>query len=185
MVGTGASALSSVLGKALSETGRGADRLKLSAYGIGSADIAKQLKSLNAMGVQIDDASQIPIINTLKESEALGLINAGDDIVKNASNVKDYYTKIAKNEIDPLISRADKFVAPDKNFNFDKTLNYIDTLSGSKRASGKDRITRARRSREPTRQIGGHAFFSSKGKDRIKLFGQGRSKYRRRGCRCD
>ena len=69
-IGTGASMLSSVVGKALTETARNSDRLKLSAYGIGNADITKQVKKLGDNVLNVDDVSDLPLVQTLKKAES-------------------------------------------------------------------------------------------------------------------
>lgn len=129
-VGTGASALGTVLGRSLEATGRAADRMKLSAYNVGYADLAKQIKKMD--GATFNDASQLPIVQTLNRAESQGIINAGNDLVKNAKNIAEYQKGLAKS-IATVIAQADDVVPPDKTFGWNNTLNYIDSLQGTAR----------------------------------------------------
>jgi hypothetical protein len=104
--------------------------MKLSAYGIGYADLAKQIKKMD--GATFDDASQLPIVQTLMRAESQGLVNAGDDLVKNAKNIAEYQKGLAKS-LSTVISEADDVVPLSKEFSWNNTLNYIDSLQGTAR----------------------------------------------------
>lgn len=130
-VGTGFSALASVLGKGMTEVARNANRLKLSAFGIGQSDIASQVKKLTGMGAQIGkSADDIPLVKTLTRAEDQGIINAGDDIVTNANNVRTAQDGIAT-KLNDIIVEADKVGKPRVDFGLKNTIKYIEGLSGT------------------------------------------------------
>lgn len=129
-LGAGLSALGSVVGKGLTETARGADRLKLSAYGIGSADIAKQIRKLGDEAAELGDASQIPLVKTLNKAEKEGLIDAGNDIITNAGNVSKKQKDLG-GKLSSLLAKADEVSAPSANFEFNNLNQYIDGLAGT------------------------------------------------------
>lgn len=130
-VGTGFSALASVLGKGMTEVARNANRLKLSAFGIGQSDIASQVKKLTGMGAQIGkSADDIPLVKTLTRAEDQGIINAGDDIVTNANSVRTAQDGIAT-KLNDIIVEADKVGKPRVDFGLKNTIKYIEGLSGT------------------------------------------------------
>ncbi len=137
VVGSGASALGSILGKTFGMAGREADRLKLSAYGIGNSAISQQLKKLKAADVGIQSASDVPILSTLKTAERLGLVDAGEDALANSAAVQTYKKGIGA-QVGNLIDDADKVVAPSKNFKWDELGKYIKSLSGDARTQAEN-----------------------------------------------
>jgi len=128
-IGTGLSAAASVGGKAIEDIGRGANRLKLSAYGIGSADISRQLKKLNDKSF-IPTADDIPLVKTLNAAESLGIVDAGNDIIQNANNVSKARTAVF-NQLKPILEEADAVSAPRVDFDLKHTLDFIEGLAGS------------------------------------------------------
>ena len=129
-IGSGGSAISSVFGSALEKTARNADRFKLSAYGVGSADISKQLRKLGDEAAYLGDAGQIPLVKTLAKAEAEGLINAGDDLLTNAGRVAKKQDLLG-NKLSGILDYADDAIAPNKNFSIKHTTDYIEGLSGT------------------------------------------------------
>lgn len=136
-IGTGASMLSSVVGKALTETARNSDRLKLSAYGIGNADITKQVKKLGDNVLNVDDVSDLPLVQTLKKAESKGLINAGNDMLENAQNISKRQNVLG-NSISTLIKEADAVTPANKTYSTKTVENYIDQFSGTAREKAQE-----------------------------------------------
>lgn len=128
VLGGGLSALGSVAGNVLEKTGRAADRMKTSAYGIGYADMAKQLRKMD--DAVFDDAADIPLVKTLNAAEKKGLINAGADLVENAKSLNEEQAKLAS-RITTVIGQADEVVEPNRMFDIPNTLNYVESLSGT------------------------------------------------------
>ena len=130
ILGGAFSSLFSTVGSALEKTGRNADRLKLSAYNIGNADVAKQLKKLGGEVDNLGNAKNIPVVNTVAKAEREGLINAGDDILSNVKNVATKQDLIGK-QVGNIISQADNVIAPSKSFQTNATDKYINSLTGT------------------------------------------------------
>jgi hypothetical protein len=139
LLGVGLSAAGSVAGNVLQKTARGSERLKLSAYGIGSADIARQLKKLDSQGISVADASDVPLLKTLDRAEKQGLINAGDDILKNARGVADKQDELAKS-LRGVLNTADPIIPADKNFPLPNTTKFLESLSGKARKVADDAV---------------------------------------------
>jgi len=137
VIGSGLSALGSVAGNVVESTARGADRMKLSAFGIGSADLARQIKKLEAAGVQAGSAADIPIVQTLHRAESQGLVKVGNDVLENAKNVGDKQRGLA-HDLGILLKQADTVVKPDINFQMKNTIAYLDGISGTAREAAED-----------------------------------------------
>lgn len=133
-MGTAASMLSSVVGNTLQKTAINKDRLKLSAYGIGNADIARQFKKLGDEAVDIGDSTQIPIVKTLAKAENNKLINAGNDILENAKNI-DSAQNVIGGKVSNILKEADNAIPNDPSFGLDNTIKYIEKLSGTSRTA--------------------------------------------------
>lgn len=130
VLGTGLSAAGSVIGKVFQDTARNADRLKLSAYGIGAADIAKQLRKLGDNAENLGSASNIPLVKTLQSAEQSGIVSASNDLLENAKNIRSVQTELSK-KLSGLLSEADEVVPANPNFEWNNTLDYINGLSGT------------------------------------------------------
>ena len=128
-LGTGLSALSSVIGKTVGNTAREANRLKLSAYGIGAADVNRQLKKMGDDVVSLGYADDIPIVQTLAKVEKEGLVEAGNDIITNAKNLHAKQGILGSN-LSTLLGEADAVVTPKMDFGLDNTIKYIEQFSG-------------------------------------------------------
>lgn len=129
-VGTAGSVIGSIAGKALSETARQADRLKLSAYGITNAQLTKQLRDLKAAGVNVKSVDEIPLLNTLKAMEQSGVISAADDVLTNASKVKGVRDDLGI-KLHEYVQELDKVIPAEKDWGWGQTLKEIDGLSGA------------------------------------------------------
>lgn len=138
IVGTGASALGSVVGKGLTETVRNANRLKLSAFGIGAADLGRQVKKLEGAGATFsDNADDLPLVKTLTAAEGAGIINASDDVIKNANNIGSVQDNIMA-ELRPILKMGDSVSKPFPEFTNQNTTKYINRLSGTARESAEE-----------------------------------------------
>lgn len=136
-LGTGISAISTVLGRGLEKTGLNADRLKLSAFGIGAADINKQVKKLGGDIADIADGGNLPIVDILNRAEKSGIIDAGKDVLDNYKGVVSTQGAIAS-ELRNTLEMADSVIPPKKDFGWGSTFKYIDSLSGTARAKAED-----------------------------------------------
>jgi hypothetical protein len=121
--------LSSVIGKTAEAAGKNADKLKLSAYGIGTADINKQLKKAGDAAFVAPD-SVLPITKIVEKAEKSKIIDASKDSFENVQSVLKAQNAVA-GELNKALKDANKVVPASKNFNFNNTLKYIDGLSGS------------------------------------------------------
>ena len=129
LLGSAVSATGSVVGNALEKTGINADRFKLSAFGIGSADINKQLKKMGDDVASLGAANEIPIVKTLTKYERAGLVDAGNDMLTNFKNVHSEQRRLSS-DLESVLNMADSVVPPNPNFNTNITDDYIKTLSG-------------------------------------------------------
>lgn len=129
-VGTGFSALASSLGAVSTSAARNADRLKLSAYDIGTGDLQKQLRKMGDSAASLPTASDIPIVSALNKAESQGLISVGNDLLENARGIKGKQDILA-NDIVNVVGTADSVVPPDKNYAWTNTIKFIDSLSGN------------------------------------------------------
>jgi len=136
-IGGGISAGASIFGRAVGSAANQADRLKLSAFGVQNADIAKQVKKLGDRAANLGDASEIPLVRTVEKAEGLGLISAADDAVTNAGRVVDYQKQVNAS-LRGVLDAADQVLPPNPNFGINRTLKYINTLSGSAKSKAED-----------------------------------------------
>ena len=130
-LGTGFSAAASVGGKILDTTAKQASRLKLSAYGIGAADIGKQVKKIGDDIIEYDELSKLPIVQAVKKAEAQGIINVSKDALENAQSIVD-----EQQGIGTLLSKVFRDFAKVETPNpslgkLSNTIAYIDQFSGT------------------------------------------------------
>lgn len=130
LLGSAGSALATVGGKALEKTGLNANRFKLSAFGVGQADIGKQIKKLKG-GIE-DIGDDLPIVNSINRYEKAGIINAGDDVLDNLKKVALTQDNLAT-KLTGVLDEADAVLPPTKGFKTPHTEAYIKSLSGSAR----------------------------------------------------
>lgn len=136
-IGTGVSALATTIGRGLEKTGLAADRLKLSAFGIGQADINKQVNKLDDRIADIADGGNLPIVETLNRAEKSGIINASNDVLDNFKNVVKTQDDIGE-QLRSTLKLADTVVPPSKDFNWGSTFKYISSLSGTAKTKAED-----------------------------------------------
>jgi len=130
LLGSAGSALSTVAGKTLEKTGLNANRFKLSAFGIGQADINKQIKKL---GGRVEDvADDLPLVKSINKYEKAGIINAGDDVLDNLKKVALTQDALAT-KLTRVLDQTDAVLPPMKGFRTPYTEAYIKSLSGSAR----------------------------------------------------
>lgn len=130
VIGGATSAAADIAGNVLQKTARNADRMKLSAFGIGAADLRKSLKSVGDEADLLGSASNIPIVKTLQAAENSGIINVGEDALTNARSIRGAQNGIAAN-LTGLLKEADDEIAPRVDFSLENTINYIESLSGT------------------------------------------------------
>lgn len=130
-VGFAGSALSSTVGKVLEKTGLNANRFKLSAFGIGQADIQKQVKKLGPAGVA-EMADDLPIVKAINKYERVGVISAANDVLDNLKNIVSTQDQLG-NELSTLLQEADAVVPGMKGFQTKATDRFINSLSGTAR----------------------------------------------------
>lgn len=107
-LGATSGAISEGLSKFFSKPNLQADRLITSAYGVPQQSIRK---ALAAAGDVIDD--ELPLVETLKEYERQGIINAGNDVSENVMNLVGK-EKEAVSEILPILQEADSVLPAQK-----------------------------------------------------------------------
>ena len=132
VIGLGVSAGSNVVGNTLKDIGKQADRLKLSAFGIKNADIARQIKGMSDDGVASLGGGTVPIVTTLDKLERRGVIAAGDDILDNLQNIHKAQDGLG-GEISKVLDDADKVIAPVKDFDLANTNKFILSKTGDAR----------------------------------------------------
>lgn len=130
VIGTGFSALGSVAGNVLEKTARNADRFKLSAYGIGAADLNRSLRKVGDEADRLGSAENIPIVSALKNAEKNGIVDVSNDALTNASNIRGVQNGISA-KLTKLLETADKKIAPRVDFGFDNVIDYLSKLSGT------------------------------------------------------
>lgn len=133
---------SSVVGKGLQTAGKEADRLKLSAFGIGYQDIKNQIKKAGDFFAKT--GGDLPILGVVDKAEKEGIINAGNEAVENLASVLGKQETISK-ELKAVIAQVDQAMPPgagqgailggkklpQKDFQTSNTEQYIKSLSGT------------------------------------------------------
>jgi hypothetical protein len=137
LVGGGLAAGANLLGRGLETAGLQADRFKLSAYGIGKADLTKQLKKLGSSAETLGESASIPLVQTVKELESRGTISAENPVLTNVKNILDEQSVIG-NKLGGILSQADGVseIAPD--FALTRTQKYINSFKGDARNKAQD-----------------------------------------------
>lgn len=120
------------VGNILGDTAREADRLKLSGFGVRSADVGKQLKKLDSEGILPDNATDLPLLRTLDKAAKADLIHPEKDLLTNASSLA-----VAQKSITPGISKiiagADSVLPPTEAMLFNNSKKYLNSLVGTDR----------------------------------------------------
>ncbi len=130
-LGFAGSALSSTVGKTLEKTGLNANKFKLSAFGVGQADIQKQIKRLGPAGVA-EMADDLPIVKAINKYERIGVISASNDVLDNLKNIVGTQDQLGA-ELSTLLQQADAVIPNMKSFQTNATDKFINSLSGSAR----------------------------------------------------
>ena len=130
--GTAAHGAGEWLGDVFRNSGKESDRLLLSSYGLRSTDLSKVGKKAGIKGTK--RAASVPdkFIKTIKRAESKGLIGAGENAADNAGRLAQE-NDILVTKLNRYIDDADAVLEPSKDFSFDNTQKYIDSLTGTKR----------------------------------------------------
>lgn len=134
LVGGATSAVGGVVGDALGRTGKEADRLKLSAYGVKNADISSQIKKMSNAGIAnlAGNAGTVPLVRSIDRFEQAGIITATDDVLENLGGIHNAQHQIA-GELNNLILDADQVVQPFAGFQTTNADRFIAARSGTAR----------------------------------------------------
>lgn len=135
--GAAGSAAASVFGKTLQSASKEADKLKLSAFGIGAQDISKNVKK---MGGAVTSLSELPLVQTVQNAEKAGIIKAGNDVLDNMGGVLATQDQIAGN-LKTVLNQVDQTLQPRTSFNTTNVENYINGLSGTARNKAEEAAT--------------------------------------------
>lgn len=130
LFGTAGSAVSNVVGRGLARLANESDRLRLSAFGLNSWDVTSNLKKAEQIGEKVKDASQAPLLKTVKRLQTADVINPENEILQNIANVGAYQDDLAV-ELNSRLQQADKVVPKGQTFQFDHSLKFIDKLAGT------------------------------------------------------
>lgn len=136
LVGSVLSGASDVLGKGLSSLARQSDRLTLSKYGLTATDVGRTLKKAavagKEVGREIKDVTDVPILNTIKELEGRGLINAEDDVINNIGKLGGYQDEVGY-QLRDVLKDANDVAQPFPEFQTKYTDRFINNLRGKAR----------------------------------------------------
>jgi len=134
MFGAGGSAAASIFGKVAQTAAKGAENLKLSAFGITASDINRMFKKA---GTGTSGVADLPIVKTVQGAEKAGIIDAGNSVVENMNGVLGSQNKIASKLTD-VLDTVDAVLPPDRNFKLNNTIDFIEGLSGTARQKADD-----------------------------------------------
>jgi hypothetical protein len=126
-LGAGASAVGNIVGEGLQTLNRQAARLKTSAFKVPYGSLQRQANKFDG---PLPKAEDLPMVKTLVDAESRGIINASDGLAENANSLRDAASKVGT-RIHEFIKNANDVVPPDKNFNINNTLDFVDSLSGT------------------------------------------------------
>jgi len=132
VVGTALSGTANVLGRGLQALGRQSDRLTLSKYGITATDVNRDLKKASVAGREVAEVADIPVLQTVKNLEGQGVINAEDDLLNNIGKIGGYQDDVGyqlKTVLEAVDDEAESF--PDFQDAF--TRKFIKSFSGKAR----------------------------------------------------
>lgn len=136
LVGSALSGVSDVFGKGLSSLARQSDRLTLSKYGLTATDIGRTLKKAAVAGKEvgrdIKDVTDVPILNTIKELEGRGLINAEDDVINNIGKLGGYQDEVGY-QLRNVLEEANDAAQPFPEFQTKYTDKFVNNLRGKAR----------------------------------------------------
>lgn len=133
ILGSATSAIANMFGRGMRAAGVNADRFKLSAFGVGSADISKQLRKMDSSDLaSLGAVDEIPIVETLNKYEKAGVVDAGRSMLENFKNVFGTQKSIAS-ALTGVLKSVDNVIPPDPRFNTPITDRFIGRLSGTAR----------------------------------------------------
>jgi hypothetical protein len=104
--------------------------LRLSAFGLNSWDVTSNLKKAEQIGEKVKDASQAPLLKTVKRLQTADVINPENEILQNIANVGAYQDDLAV-ELNSRLQQASDVIPPMRGFQFKHSERFIDKLSGT------------------------------------------------------
>lgn len=135
-VGAAGSAAATSLGKIAEKGFREADRLKLSAYGIGKSDLNRYFKGLSK-GDFAEPLDDIRILDVVKKAEAEDIIRPDGEVLENIKGVLGKQNQLYSG-VKTILDEVDTKLAPIADINLTNTSNYIDKLSGTAREKAEE-----------------------------------------------
>ena len=130
LFGGGFSALSNLFGRGLGGAAREADRLKLSAFGVKNADVARSLKKMGNQAEVLGEAGNVPILKILIKAEEQKLINAGDDVLTNISSLANKQSTLGT-QLGDVLEGAKGKIKANPSFETPNSEAFISKLTGT------------------------------------------------------
>lgn len=131
-IGTAGSVVANRLGAGLGALSREADRLTLSKYGITGTDVAKTLKKGQVAGKDLPEASDVPLLGSVKSLERAGVIDAEADVLSNIRSIGGLQDEIG-GELRDVLKSVDQEADAFPDFQDTYTKQFINRLSGEAR----------------------------------------------------
>lgn len=135
-IGTAGSVTANLVGGGLSRLATESDRLMLGSFGITAADLGRSIKKASKMGAAVTDSADIPVAKTVKALNSSGVINAGEQVFDNISNIMQHQKSLSNMLLGEL-GELDAVAKPFAGFQSKATNKFVNSLSGKAQDAAK------------------------------------------------
>lgn len=141
--GTAGSVVSSVVGAGLGKLLNESDRLRLSAFGLNSQDVTRNIKKAEQMGVNVEKSIDVPILQTVKRLQAGGVIDPESEILQNITSIAGYQDDLGV-ELNSRLKDASAALPAVPEFNDSYSKRFTNSLVGKARDAAEKAVKEER-----------------------------------------